>query len=90
MLYGNEIEEDDDLDGVGGIEADGLDGEDEVSINLEDAIATAEEINKQEISGLQQQIVDGFDGVDDDDIANEIAGIVTDGHHEEEFDRMRE
>ena len=49
----DDIEDDDGLDGVGGIEVDGLDGEDEVSINLEDAIATAEEINKQELGGLQ-------------------------------------
>lgn len=57
-----------------------VDGENEVSINLEDAIATAEELNKR------QQIVDGLDDFqddieDDEEIANEIAGIVTDGHN---------
>ena len=39
------------MDGVGGIEAEGLDGEEEVSINLEDAIATAEEINANGLNG---------------------------------------
>ena len=96
------------------------DGENEVSINLEDAIATAEEINKQNsLEKLQhydnsqkhlRQDADGSDmdgeEVDDEDdvegqrfvevngelvSAEEIAGIVTDGHNEKDgFDQMRE
>ena len=31
---------------------------------------------------MHQQIVDGLDDYEDDDMANEIAGIVTDGHNE--------
>ena len=59
------------------------DGDNEVSINLEDAIATAEEINNRNDSeNMHQQIVDGLDDYEDDDMANEIAGIVTDGHNE--------
>lgn len=65
-----------------------VDGENEVSINLEDAIATAEELNKR------QQIVDGLDDFqddidDDEEIANEIAGIVTDGHNQDRFAHQR-
>ena len=51
----DDIEDDEGLDGVGGIEAEELDGEEEVSINLEDAIATAEEINANgHLGGMQQ------------------------------------
>ena len=83
----DDIEDDEGLDGVGGIEADGLEGEEEVSINLEDAIATAEEINNNglngHLAGMQQQIIDGFEGDEEDEIANEVAGILTDGHQAE-------
>ena len=47
----DDIEDDEGLDDVGDIEADGLEGEEEVSINLEDAIATAEEINNNGLNG---------------------------------------
>ena len=58
-----------------------------MSINLEDAIATAEEINKQQL---------GYSDGDDEEEqeysdAQEIAGIVTDGHNQKDgFDEMRE
>jgi hypothetical protein len=67
------------------------DAENEVSINLEDAIATAEEMNSH------KQIVDGLDDFsgdleDDEEIANEIAGIVTDGHNvpDDDLEELRE
>ena len=83
----DDLEDDEELDGVGGVEAEGLDGE-EVSINLEDAIATAEEINNNHglnshLNGMQQQLVDGFEDDEEDEIANEVAGILTDGHQAE-------
>ena len=61
------------------------DPENEVSINLEDAIATAEEIGKQ-----QMQFGDDENGLmddEDDEDADAIAGIVTDGHNQkDQFD----
>ena len=83
------------------------DGDNEVSINLEDAIATAEEINKQNsLDKLQhyndRHNVDGDNESEGSDVADqhryvdangelvsaeEIAGIVTDGHNEkDDFD----
>ena len=70
------------------------DGENEVSINLEDAIATAEEINKREFNdnhrGVRQES-DEDDNArspygDEEDMtsAQEIAGIVTDGHNQKD------
>ena len=55
----DEIEDDEGIDGIGRVEVDGLEadnyGEEEVSINLEDAIATAEGINAHEISNNLQR-----------------------------------
>ena len=71
----------------------------EVSINIEDAIATAEEINKGSMDQhLQKYSDDEIEGGDQDDdrysdaeedlaSAQAIAGIVTDGHNEkDQFD----
>ena len=48
-----DIDDDEGIDGIGRVEVDGFEGEnygeEEVSINLEDAIATAEEINAHEM-----------------------------------------
>lgn len=76
-----------------------------MSINLEDAIATAEEINKRgglnvnytgddQLQMQNDSDIDGEEGPygdEQEDAAQAIAGIVTDGHNEKDgFDQLRE